>query len=69
MLRITVENERDRGTLKAERMLVAISCAALLACAAGQALAQGADDLPERLRKKVAPGPAGPWRAPDLRGY
>ena len=35
----------------------------------GQAFAQTANDLPERLRKQVAPGPAAPWHAPDLRGY
>jgi outer membrane protein len=47
----------------------AISCAALLSCAVGQAPAQSGSDLPERLRRQVAPGPAAPWRAPDLRGY
>jgi outer membrane protein len=49
--------------------LFAISCAVVLAWAAGEALAQSASDLPERLRRQVAPGPAAPWRAPDLRGY
>src|SRR5262249_42359781 len=49
--------------------LLAISCAVALACAAEQALAQSPNDLPERLRRKVAPGPAAPWHPPDLRGY
>src|SRR4029453_14369205 len=69
MLRITIENKPDQRTLKLERILLAVSCSALLACAAGEALGQGADGLPERRPKKVAPGPAPPWRAPDLRGY
>jgi outer membrane protein len=77
MLKITVEAEPDQGTLKLRTVagrrppvvLLATLCWTLLVCAAGQALAQNADDLPERLRKKVARGPAAPWRAPDLRGY
>src|SRR5262249_27709697 len=48
--------------------LVAIVSAGVLAWA-GQALAQSATDLPERSRKQVSPGPATPWRPPDLRGY
>jgi outer membrane protein TolC len=49
--------------------LLAVSSAALLPCCAGQALAQSASDVPERLRRQVAPGPTAPWRTPDLRGY
>ena len=49
--------------------LLAISCVALASCALCEVQAQGADDLPERLRKKVAPGPTAPWRAPDLHVY
>src|SRR4030095_4681782 len=65
----TLENKPDQRTLKLERILLAVSCAALLACAAGQGLAHGADDPHARLRKQSAPAPAAPWRAPDLRGY
>ena len=66
---------RDRRTQRSRVAgrrvgLLAISCALVVfAGAVGQALAQTANDLPERLRKQVAPGPAAPWRAPDLRGY
>src|SRR5262245_29262914 len=49
--------------------LVTICCAMVLAGAAPPALGQGANDLPERLRRQVAPGPAAPWRAPNLRDY
>src|SRR5262249_12016226 len=49
--------------------LLAMSCAAIRACSAEQAFAQSANDLPERLRRQVAPAPTAPWRAPDLRGY
>jgi len=41
----------------------------ILAFAVDQSLAQTPNDLPERFRRQVAPGPAAPWRAPDLRGY
>src|SRR5262245_3286193 len=53
-----------RGTLG----VLAISTAVILVWA-GQARAQSATDLPERFRKQVSPGPATPWRPPDLRGY
>jgi len=46
-----------------------LSCSALVACIAFQALAQSASDVPERLRQQIAPGASAPWRAPDLRGY
>jgi len=49
--------------------LLAVSCAVILVCSVIEAFAQTASDLPERLRRKVAPGPAAPWHAPDLRGY
>src|SRR5262249_27943300 len=26
-------------------------------------------EMPERLRRQVAPAPSAPWRSPDLRGY
>jgi len=58
-----------RRVRRAPVVLLALSSATLLACAVGQALAQSAGDLPERLRMQVAPGPAAPWRAPDLRRY
>src|SRR5262245_46806534 len=48
--------------------LLAISCV-VLTCAVEQARAQSANDLPERYRRQVAPGPAAPWHPPDLRGY
>ena len=41
----------------------------ILAFGVDQSLAQTSNDLPERLRRQVAPGPTAPWRAPDLRGY
>src|SRR5215470_10077129 len=46
-----------------------ISCAVILACVAGQAAAQSANDLPDRLRKQVAPSPTVPWHPPNLQGY
>jgi hypothetical protein len=49
--------------------LLAISCWLLAACAMGQAPGQSVGNLPERFRSQVVPGPAVPWRAPDLRGY
>src|SRR5262245_61583707 len=49
--------------------LLAITCVGILAYAVDQSVAQTANDLPERLRRQVAPGPAAPWRTPDLRAY
>jgi len=46
-----------------------LACSAFVSCVASEAPAQSAGDVPERLRKQVAPGPSAPWRAPDLRGY
>ena len=66
MLRINVVN---RLASRAPAGLLAISCALALAGTVGQALAQSANDLPERFRRQVAPGPGAPWRTPDLRGY
>jgi outer membrane protein len=61
-----VLNRRARCTLVG---LLAISCGLLASCAVGRAPAESVGDLPERLRTQVAPGPAAPWRTPDLRGY
>src|SRR5262245_32091749 len=66
MLGINVVNRLARPTPAG---LLAITCALMLAGTVGQALAQSANDLPERLRRQVAPGPAAPWRTPDLRAY
>src|SRR5262245_14685209 len=66
MLRISVVNQLAR---RAPPGLLAISCALVLGGTVGQALAQSANDLPERLRRQVAPGPAAPWHTPDLRAY
>src|SRR5262245_6858365 len=55
-----------RSVSRVPGSLIAISCSLLLSCAAP---AQNGGDLPERLAKQVAPGPAAAWRAPDLRGY
>src|SRR5262245_28856278 len=49
--------------------LLALSCGMLVSCATGRGPDQGAEALPHRLRAQVAPGPAAPWRAPDLREY
>jgi outer membrane protein TolC len=49
--------------------LRAIICAALLSLAATQAVAQNATDVPERLRRQIAPAPSVPWRSPNLRNY
>jgi outer membrane protein len=49
-------------------LLIAVSTF-LVSCAGMQPGAQAARDMPERLRRQVAPGPSAPWRAPDLRGY
>src|SRR5262245_4275792 len=40
--------------------LLAISCSILVSCSA---------EMPERLRKQVAPGPAAPWQSPNLQRY
>src|SRR5882724_1765988 len=71
MRRITVHDESAHIRSKRAGRLVglAVCCAVILACAVNEALAQTPNDLPERLRRKVAPGPAAPWHAPDLRGY
>src|SRR5262245_17033649 len=49
--------------------LLAAVCAVIVAWASGPVLAQSASDLPERLRRQVAPAPSAPWRAPDLHVY
>ena len=67
--RATPRGPRKLRALAMSVALFAMACAALVSCAVAQARAESNDDLPERLRKKVAPGPTAPWRAPDLRGY
>ena len=55
----------SRVTGRTRSLLIAVSCGFLVSCAGPQAVG----DMPERLRRQVAPGPSAPWRAPDLRGY
>src|SRR5262245_42591026 len=48
-------------------VLLGLSFGLLAACGTGLIPGQNGGDLPPRLRSQVAPGPAAPWRGPDLR--
>jgi len=54
---------------KSSVVLSVVSLAIASISGAEPAVAQSAGDMPERLRKQVAPSPMAPWRAPDLRAY